>query len=58
MQAAGVEYRVRVYPNSPHGFFDDTSPSSYRPEAATQAWMDTLTWFAEHLGLPAPRFDV
>jgi carboxymethylenebutenolidase len=56
MDAAGVTYQVKVYPNSPHGFHDD-SGSAYTPETATQAWMDTLNWFARYLELPTPTFS-
>ncbi len=57
LQAAGIEYRINVYPHSPHAFFNDTG-ASYTPDTARQAWIDTLTWFAQHLDLPAPRFDM
>jgi carboxymethylenebutenolidase len=58
LQAAEIEYRIKIYPNSPHAFFADTNARSYRADTAVQAWMDMLNWFAEHLGLLAPRFDV
>lgn len=50
MSAAGVEYRIRIYPDSAHAFHNDTG-ASYNPETAAQAWLDTLEWFAAHLGL-------
>ncbi len=53
LQAAGVTYRFKVYPNSQHAFFADFA-NSYNPETATEAWMDTLNWFAEYLRLPTP----
>jgi len=53
MAAAGVQYRISIYPNSAHAFHADHRPV-YNPETAPQAWIETLTWFAEHLGLPAP----
>jgi dienelactone hydrolase len=53
LEAAGIVHRIVVYPNSPHGFHSDTG-SSFRPDTARQAWIDTLNWFAEHLELPAP----
>jgi carboxymethylenebutenolidase len=50
MMAAGVDYRIRIYPDSAHAFHNDTG-ASYNPETAAQAWLDTLAWFAEKLGL-------
>jgi carboxymethylenebutenolidase len=55
LETAGVAHRITIYPDSPHAFHNDTS-ASYRLETARQAWIDTLTWFAEHLELPAPTF--
>jgi carboxymethylenebutenolidase len=55
LTASGVVHRMNVYPNAGHGFHNDTG-NIYHPEMAAQAWMDTLNWFAEHLGLPAPTF--
>ena len=51
--AAGTTYQMNVYPNSLHAFHADHRPS-YNPETAPQAWMDTLNWFATHLGLQPP----
>jgi carboxymethylenebutenolidase len=59
LQAAGVPYRINVYPDAPHAFFNDTRPSlpnnGYVESAALAAWRDTLAWFATYLrgaGLP------
>jgi carboxymethylenebutenolidase len=49
LRAAGGPYRLVVYPNAGHGFFNDTRPQSYSEPAATAAWQDTLAWFEEHL---------
>jgi carboxymethylenebutenolidase len=49
LEAAGVDHELRVYPDTPHAFFNDTRPS-YRPEAARDAWGRTLAFFAEALG--------
>jgi carboxymethylenebutenolidase len=54
--AAGVDYELRIYPDTPHAFFNDTRPS-YRPEAARDAWGRTLAFFAEALG-PVPTVPV
>lgn len=51
MRAARVTFQIKVYPDSLHAFHNDTRATSYNPETAAQAWLDTLDWFAEHLGL-------
>lgn len=48
MRAAGIKYRIHVYPDSAHAFHNDTRPS-YNPETASAAWLQTLEWFAENL---------
>jgi len=53
LQAAGITYRFKIYPDSPHGFFNDTG-ARYRSATAVEAWGDTLNWFAQYLDLPAP----
>ena len=53
MDAAGVRYQMTIYPDSDHGFHNDTG-RAYNPQAAAEAWVDTLHWFAENLGLPTP----
>lgn len=53
MHQAGTRFKITVYPNSDHGFYDDTG-NVYNPQTAPQAFADTLNWFAEHLGLPPP----
>jgi dienelactone hydrolase len=34
--------RPKVYPGTPHAFFDDTSKATYREEAAKDAWERVL----------------
>lgn len=53
LQEAGITYRITIYPNARHAFFNEYRPDSYEPAAATQAWHDMLDWFSEHLGLAA-----
>jgi carboxymethylenebutenolidase len=48
-----VDQALRIYPDAPHGVFNDTRPS-YRPEAARDTWARTLAFFAEVLGPVAP----
>ena len=48
LNEAGLENEIQVYDGAPHAFFNDTR-DSYRPEAASDAWMRTLAWFRDHL---------
>ena len=48
LEAAGVTYEIKVYPNTQHGFHEDTSPR-WNEEQALAAWNDTVAWFATHL---------
>ncbi len=52
LQAAGIDHELRVYPDTPHAFFNDTR-SSYRPEASRDAWGRTLAFLAQSLD-PVP----
>jgi len=57
--ATGIDHELRIYPDTPHAFFNDTRPS-YRPEAARDAWGRTLAFFAQALtpvpaAAPPPR---
>jgi carboxymethylenebutenolidase len=56
LQSARVDYELRVYPDTPHAFFNDTRPS-YRSGPARDAWARTLGFFAQVLE-PAPLVDV
>ncbi|MDA8037832.1 MAG: dienelactone hydrolase family protein [Actinomycetota bacterium] len=49
LREAGIDHELRVYPDTPHAFFNDTRPS-YRPEPARDAWARTLAFFAVVLG--------
>jgi carboxymethylenebutenolidase len=44
LKAAGVKYSAYVYPDTQHGFNNDTTPR-YDPEAAKLAWRRTLELF-------------
>ena len=48
MQANHKVYEKLIYPNADHAFNNDTS-SRYNPEAAKDAWMQTLAWFEKYL---------
>jgi carboxymethylenebutenolidase len=42
------QYEFITYPGADHAFFNDTG-ERYHPEAAEQAWTETLSWFGQHL---------
>jgi len=48
LEAAGVTFEIKVYPNSQHAFHNDTGPR-YSEAAALAAWQDTLNWLATYL---------
>lgn len=45
----GVEHQVVIYPNAGHAFFRDGDPSTYRPEAAKDAWGRVTKFLAKNL---------
>ncbi len=47
-KAAGVRYEMHVYPDTQHGFHNDTTPR-YDEAAAKLAWSRTLAFFRERL---------
>ncbi|MEE8465632.1 MAG: dienelactone hydrolase family protein, partial [Dehalococcoidia bacterium] len=49
------EYRFVTYPGANHAFFNDTG-SRYHPQAAEEAWTETLDWFEDHrMGPEGPQ---
>jgi len=48
LEAAGKTYQITIYPGVNHAFHNDTG-ARYVEEQATQAWEDTLAWFAEYV---------
>ena len=48
LKSAGVKYTAYVYPNTNHGFHNDTTPR-YDEAAAKLAWSRTVAFFKEHL---------
>lgn len=44
LKAAGVKYERHLYPNTQHGFNNDTTPR-YDEAAAKQAWQRTIAFF-------------
>ncbi|HMQ55954.1 MAG TPA: dienelactone hydrolase family protein [Anaerolineae bacterium] len=45
---AEVTHQINIYPGVNHAFHNDTG-QRYVEQQATQAWQDTLAWFAEYL---------
>jgi len=45
----GKTYELFVYPNTNHGFNNDTSEARYNKEAADLAWGRTVAFFKKHL---------
>jgi carboxymethylenebutenolidase len=48
LKASGKAYEAYVYPNTQHGFHNDTTPR-YDEAAATLAWQRTVAFFNTHL---------
>lgn len=44
-----TDFEMRIYPGAPHAFFNDTNPTTYRKEAATDAWDRVLRFYARTL---------
>jgi carboxymethylenebutenolidase len=49
LTAARRTFRINIYPDAGHAFFNDTRPQVYVESAATAAWRDTLAWFNTYL---------
>ncbi len=47
LEAARRSYRMKVFPDMPHGFLNDTMPGRYRAGEAAQAWQMLLAFLAE-----------
>jgi carboxymethylenebutenolidase len=46
LEEARKSYRMRIFPNMPHGWLNDTMPGRYRPAEAKAAW-DVLLGFLD-----------
>jgi carboxymethylenebutenolidase len=44
MENAKRSFDIRIYPDSPHGFLNDTMPGRYRPNQANAAWEQIMTF--------------
>lgn len=49
LKKAGKTADIKIYAGAKHGFFNDTRPEAYNPEAAADAWARTLKFFRERL---------
>ena len=49
MEQYGKSFEMHIYPGAKHGFFNDSNPSVYSPEAAPLAWERTLALFKANL---------
>jgi carboxymethylenebutenolidase len=49
LEAGRRSYRMRVFPDVPHGWLNDTMPGRYRPEAAEAAWSVLLEFLEDTL---------
>jgi carboxymethylenebutenolidase len=43
------DFEMRIYPGAGHAFFNDTNPTTYRKEAASEAWDRVLQFYARIL---------
>ena len=50
LRSAGVDTEMYLYEGTSHGFFNDSRPEVYRPEAARLAWDRTIDFFRRKLG--------
>jgi carboxymethylenebutenolidase len=48
LEAAGITFEIKVYPDTQHAFNNDTGPR-YNEEQALAAWRDTLDWFVRYV---------
>ena len=44
LEQSKKSYHIRIYPNVPHGWLNDTMPGRYRKEAAKDAWRLILSF--------------
>jgi carboxymethylenebutenolidase len=43
------DFEMRIYPGAGHAFFNDTNPTTYRKEAAQDAWDRVLRFYRRTL---------
>jgi carboxymethylenebutenolidase len=42
MKLAKVDYKVKIYQDTGHAFFNDSNPGAYNHAAATDAWNEVM----------------
>jgi carboxymethylenebutenolidase len=48
LEEAGVTFEIEIYPDTEHGFHDDTG-ARWNEEQALAAWNDTVAWFETYV---------
>lgn len=48
LEAAGVTFEIKIYPDTQHAFHNDTGPR-WNEEQALAAWNDTVAWFETYV---------
>lgn len=48
LEAAGVTFEIKIYPDTQHAFNNDTGPR-YNEEQSLAAWADVTAWFEEYV---------
>jgi carboxymethylenebutenolidase len=49
LKGLGKDVEFHIYPDTQHGFFNDTRPEQHAPEASRQTWERTLAFYKKHL---------
>lgn len=49
LKDAGKQVEFHTYPDTQHGFFNDTRPDVHAPEASQLSWERTLAFYRQHL---------
>ena len=49
MAANRTDFEMRIYPGAAHAFFNDTNPTTYRKDAAAEAWGRVLRFYSRTL---------
>jgi carboxymethylenebutenolidase len=44
LEQAKKSFDIRIYPDTPHGFLNDTMPGRYRPAQAEAAWREIISF--------------
>jgi carboxymethylenebutenolidase len=55
LEEAHVPYTIHMYPDTQHGFHNDSSEARYNEAAAKLAWQRTLDFFALYLKPPSEK---